>query len=1090
MKLIKHILLILFLLPASIQSIFSQKGVDKSTTVSFSNRANNNQNGFYFSGVKFGYQFVNCGGNVVMGVNYSKNANFTTYWYNGKSYNKQTIGAELWPKPNEVEINTVKADLYFKNQNLGSVKLNYIVGNFAGCFGETYDVLKQVGKNSTSKEYKDNINDLSLQNIQVIAARAIGLWREPKINDKLNLLQKQKEEEKINAKVFQIEKDANLQIALGNYKNAKLKFQEAYKLRPSDKLKAEIEKANNLLLKKDKEDKIQAKLNEAYSLLNSNNYELALTKFKEVYAVDPSESIKQQIESISKKIQEKKDETTSSNNSLSSSKKSTTTNSTTKTATSTTKKETTTEKKDTYVKKSNTIGNTGKTFEQLEYERKAYERQKQEKIKKAVDPGGYIMQKSGLNDFYRNEIAKANRASDLKKAKEEREWEAERRRQRRERIEEDRRAEEYRKQQEEQKTKYNLSLEEAYQKKGGDANFNAKLKEFHSLAISKMTYINSYLTKNGSPFQTLNYMDNCSYVQVIEIIQKNDQITYGAKIALIEELLSLKKSYVDFYMNNSKHGHDYGKSGDYHDNTINSACGQYIKTLAHSLNAPYNYHSKGSRSISNTKTDFDSEYKKRISPFQSKYDYAYNYEFRTYLKFYLEKSWTTYGTNPPKRAPTILNRKEEIEKIKLTYTLGINYHNRKDIDELTMAVFNYNHGFFDDALNHFKIYQLRTSDKEKMVGFWDKVGYWILEDETVISSLLGAILYMDYENYSEALKYLKKLKTHNLPILKKKGRGDDKILEKAIMKLENLVFFELNQYTDMWLPKDKKYFKGGTSRGKNYDLLKYYNPGILAEALYKTGNEDFAEEVIDFMINYYKKVYKFKYPYRGTQSEIDAFKRMIKIFNPKALEKMSFSVENKYSLAKNVTYNNKFMLLDWEFYQDFGNPINNTPIDLKNEDSWIKLKERKQETISKEALNTIFNEQLSIYKKGKLDISDESKAFLASLVQLGVWTGNFYEAMPAMWDLKNNYDAKDYVLFEKLLTLMTSNLEDLSFHHFYLDKNGNRKRNKNYENLSIEWFFANKNGPIIKEQLNEILKIWSFNDYTHLLIPFLYELQI
>ncbi|PQJ75944.1 MAP7 domain-containing protein [Polaribacter gangjinensis] len=311
MKLIKHILLILFLLPASIQSIFAQKGVEKSTTVSFGNRANNNQNGFDFSGVKFGYQFVNCGGNVVMGVNYSKNANFTTYWYNGKSYNKQAIGAELWPKPNEVEINTVKADLYFKNQNLGSVKLNYIVGNFAGCFGETHDVLKQVGKNSTSKEYKDNINDLSLQNIQVIAARAIGLWREPKINDKLNLLQKQKEEEKINAKVFQLEKDANLQIALGNFKNAKLKFEEAYKLQPSDKLKAEIEKANNLLLKKDKEDKIQAKLNEAYNLLNSNNFELALSKFKEVYAVHPTETIKQQIEYITKKIEEKKNNTTS-----------------------------------------------------------------------------------------------------------------------------------------------------------------------------------------------------------------------------------------------------------------------------------------------------------------------------------------------------------------------------------------------------------------------------------------------------------------------------------------------------------------------------------------------------------------------------------------------------------------------------------------------------------------------------------------------------------------------------------------------------------------------------------------------------------
>ena len=120
---------------------------------------------------------------------------------------------------------------------------------------------------------------------------------------------------KIKARVFQLVKDADLQITFGNYKNAKLKFQEAYKLLPSDKLKSEIEKANNLLLKKDKEEKTQAKLNEAYNLLNSKNYELALSKFNEVYAEDPSESIKQQIESISKKIQEKKNETVSENKS-------------------------------------------------------------------------------------------------------------------------------------------------------------------------------------------------------------------------------------------------------------------------------------------------------------------------------------------------------------------------------------------------------------------------------------------------------------------------------------------------------------------------------------------------------------------------------------------------------------------------------------------------------------------------------------------------------------------------------------------------------------------------------------------------------
>lgn len=295
---------------------YAQKGTTKTIEVSFlRNNMLAQQNGFDFTGVNFGYQFVNCGGVVQVAVNYSKTANFTAYWYNGKKYDKQTIGADLWPKSNEVEINTIQADLYFRNQNLGRVKLNYIIGNFAGCVGETYDVLNQVGQNSSLKEYKDNINDLRLNNIQVIAARAIGLWREPKINNKLKLIQKQKEQEKVNEKVRYLVQEAERQNYVGNHKFAKDKLQEAYKLYPTKELKAQIDITNNLILKKEKEDKLETIINDAENYASNKNYTSAISKYNEAYSLKPSEDIKQKIIEIKKIIEEnnKQDDLRNSN---------------------------------------------------------------------------------------------------------------------------------------------------------------------------------------------------------------------------------------------------------------------------------------------------------------------------------------------------------------------------------------------------------------------------------------------------------------------------------------------------------------------------------------------------------------------------------------------------------------------------------------------------------------------------------------------------------------------------------------------------------------------------------------------------------
>lgn len=143
--------------------------------------------GFDFRGVQFRYQFVNCGGDVQMGINYENQANYTLYYHKGKSYAKSSIGDDLWPSSNDFELNEIKAELYYGNMRLGEVKLNYIVGNFAGCFGETWDVLEQVGKNPSDKEFKDDIDKLSLRNIRVLRGGPTKV-SEYKIQDKIDNL--------------------------------------------------------------------------------------------------------------------------------------------------------------------------------------------------------------------------------------------------------------------------------------------------------------------------------------------------------------------------------------------------------------------------------------------------------------------------------------------------------------------------------------------------------------------------------------------------------------------------------------------------------------------------------------------------------------------------------------------------------------------------------------------------------------------------------------------------------------------------------------------------------------------------------------
>lgn len=128
------------------------------------------KNGFDFEKVKFKYQFITCKNTLMLGIAYDKNAVFTKYWKNGKSYNKIDVKAKQWAKPEDIRINDVRADLFFGRTKLGTVKLTDIPERYSGCSGKVYEIMRMVGFKGSSRSYISNIDKLSIRNIRVLKA--------------------------------------------------------------------------------------------------------------------------------------------------------------------------------------------------------------------------------------------------------------------------------------------------------------------------------------------------------------------------------------------------------------------------------------------------------------------------------------------------------------------------------------------------------------------------------------------------------------------------------------------------------------------------------------------------------------------------------------------------------------------------------------------------------------------------------------------------------------------------------------------------------------------------------------------------------
>lgn len=239
------------------------------------------------------YKFINCYGEVLVTITKdNQSATTSAYIYKGIRYTSAEVGSSWFEKP-EVGYTDVSADLYDQSFRLGRVKMNNLIDWLGGCFGQTYDVLKQVG--ATHQAYKDKLTSLRLSNITVdncatrdfkleskleelakaTAAKdliskadaalsrgdleeAEQLYKQAQglsagdthIQQQLEIIREKKTEAANEAAYEAAMKRGNDALAQGKYEEAKQAFQQALQRKPGDSdAKNSLEKINEQLKK-------------------------------------------------------------------------------------------------------------------------------------------------------------------------------------------------------------------------------------------------------------------------------------------------------------------------------------------------------------------------------------------------------------------------------------------------------------------------------------------------------------------------------------------------------------------------------------------------------------------------------------------------------------------------------------------------------------------------------------------------------------------------------------------------------------------------------------------------------------------------
>ncbi|MEN3322686.1 hypothetical protein VP395_03040 [Mariniflexile soesokkakense] len=1124
----------------------AQRGEEKQQTLSLDRNHyafNGEKTGFNFTGMGFGYQFVNCGGDVQLGINYSKNVNFTTFSYNEKNVGASEVGSALWPKPNEIELQEVKGNLYFGNQNLGKIHLNYIVGNFSGCFGETFDVLAQVGQDPKAKQYKDQINELTLRNITIIRADAIGDNRKYKIIETLKT-------KDTDAEVLRLFKAADVESSLGNYERARGYYQDANRLIYNPETQNRINEMNRLIGEKNAKEKAAA--NSAPSTPGASSSAKHTTS-------KPTSTVAKE---TGNKEEKEEEQTTGSK-----------------------------ENDDTYIDRS-----ARNEVRQNSGANHSYHHTNQNN--NALVAQGYAINQQSkrteqvidnavneVNSIFQGNINRINHEQEIKNRQDEEEWADHQRRQREKQLREQREAEEWRKQRLASKAQSRQERLDAYNAKGGTANYNRELLSWRKYALLGMEQINQYLSAyKASPIsfgenmglKVLVPQKNCDYVQAIESIQ-HSVMPVSYKYILIHNLLNIRFEYYKFYVENAYIDLDWKLQWDdlYWD-VNDMPCGNYLDDIAFSLRTDIHNPDNGTNGDvfgSNEEKVINNTYSDNIL---SKGNYTIPVGSRNSIDIFKndirkigltmpthiinnfvyenESLWKEFHNKPYdwsrgnfreanlKYADGIrytskiltydaISRKAEIEKYMSLYNIKRAYALNNQEEEAKQMYFNYHMGNLQEAYNHLQRFLFLEYD-----GFQELLEDLKTNDGTIIKdvdqshniAIATAFLLMENKEFENALELTDMIKETNRTRYQNSSRRADKEynyspLISAAYKISNRIHYQMGNYDKMLLQKDEAELKNLKTRAEsifkftprrtsglgdrakagnqNYNArmpiilndserqyLEYLDPHLQASALLKLGHSTLAKAVLEDMVKYYTKNDK-NYPhiFYGSQLDIDVFKETVSVLFPGKENKMQFRLGNTNLFKINLESQNesprRYLT---KLTMDIPKYLNTNSVDVSAMVQWESIKKSiYAHNGSKEKMTAILNNLREIQMTGKLVHHEESKFFLEVYMHFALALGEFHEAVLVISQLDQDYPNHGLILERNLLKLMWPQKQN------ELNKKLVDKQTNLYTKPSpLKTYFETevKNSEHLKNELNEFLSLWSNLKVTSPMIPYLYSL--
>lgn len=513
----------------------------------------------------------------------------------------------------------------------------------------------------------------------------------------------------------------------------------------------------------------------------------------------------------------------------------------------------------------------GQSIQQREYERQAAERQRQERLQQATNPGGYYLQKSGVNDYFNAQMDRLNREAAAKERQEEREWLARERRERAEEARREREREQWRKDQLAKAAADRAQRLNEYNAKGGDANYNTKLSQWRTFAQKEFQQVNAYLKNyQGDQIDFAYPQNNCQFVQAIENVQ-NSQMPNDYKLILIKNVLNVRFEYYEFYRENGYNSDNWrGQKDNMYWDIEKASCGNFLDGIAFSLGTDIHkedVYGNGSDifgadlalSINNSSDSRLSalgnySYPIGITPTASLYKQDLSdagikipvQQITGFTNSFYEEIWSDFHLNPFDWSNGYIFREKrgqgsdgwfynastrlagnktaidaEIQKYVAAYDIQREFSLNTISGEEHMMFFHYNRGALSEAYEHLNRYiMMQFGGYDSLIAGINKQtesNYKLLKSAIALTGVLVEV--GDYENAKPlaAATFTKAYQLWNQQFNKKpintlSINQNFAPIYIAANVLKNRLHFVLGEYNQMSFPKDKEAIENNVDR--------------------------------------------------------------------------------------------------------------------------------------------------------------------------------------------------------------------------------------------------------------------------------------